>query len=166
MNRTSVYKWCREFKNGRTNVHDDLRSGKPSIVTDELVEKIENAVRDDRRSTLDAISTKFPQISRSLLHETITETLGFHKLCARWVPKQLTEQNKLNRVQISKEILERYELEGDDFLKFIVTGDQTWVAHYTPETKRQERRQKKNVNGRGGEEGGRQVDEGGGGRFL
>ena len=42
MNRTSVYKWCREFKNGRTNVHDELRSGRSSIVTDKLVEKIEN----------------------------------------------------------------------------------------------------------------------------
>ncbi|KAL4100863.1 hypothetical protein QTP88_020892 [Uroleucon formosanum] len=32
---------------------------------------------------------------KSLLHETITETLGFHKLCAIWVPKQLTEQHML-----------------------------------------------------------------------
>ncbi|XP_026815448.1 protein GVQW3-like [Rhopalosiphum maidis] len=87
MNRTSVYKWCREFKNGRTNVHDGLRSGRPSILTDDIVKKVENAVRDDRRLTLDELSAMFPQLSRSLLHETITETLGFHKLCARWVPK-------------------------------------------------------------------------------
>lgn len=137
MNRTSVFKWCREFKNGRTDVHDEHRSGRPSILTDSLVEKIEEAVRGDRRLTLDELSVMFPQISRSLLHETITETLGFHKLCARWVPKQLTEQHKLNRVATSKEFLERYELEGDDFLHSIVTGDETWVAHYTPETKRQ-----------------------------
>ncbi|KAL4126639.1 hypothetical protein QTP88_010851 [Uroleucon formosanum] len=43
----------------------------------------------------------------------------------------------LNRVQASREFLERYELDGDNFLKSIVTGDETWVAHYTPETKRQ-----------------------------
>uniref|UniRef100_A0A8D8R8P0 Histone-lysine N-methyltransferase SETMAR n=1 Tax=Cacopsylla melanoneura TaxID=428564 RepID=A0A8D8R8P0_9HEMI len=137
MNRTNVYKWCREFKNGRTSVHDDQRSGRPSIVTDELVEQIENALRDDRRLTLDELSVIFPQISRTLLHEIITETLGYRKLSARWVPKQLTEQHKLNRVQTSKEFLERYELEGDNFLNSIVTGDETWVAHYTPETKRQ-----------------------------
>ncbi|KAG5307565.1 MOS1T transposase, partial [Pseudoatta argentina] len=40
MNRTSVFKWCREFKNGRTSVHDDQRSGRPSILTDDIVEKI------------------------------------------------------------------------------------------------------------------------------
>ena len=137
MNRTSVYKWCREFKGGRTSVHDDQRSGRPSIVTDELVEKIENAVRDDRRLTVDELSDMFPQISRSLLHETVTETLGYRKLSARWVPKQLTDDHKVKRVETAQEFLRRYEEEGEDFLKSIVTGDETWVAHYTPETKRQ-----------------------------
>lgn len=47
MNRTNVYKWCREFKAGRTNVHDEQRSGRPSIVTDGMVNKIEEMVRDD-----------------------------------------------------------------------------------------------------------------------
>jgi len=39
MNRTSVYKLCRDFNNGRTNVHDDLRSGRLSILTD-IVKKL------------------------------------------------------------------------------------------------------------------------------
>ncbi|KAG5322887.1 SETMR methyltransferase, partial [Pseudoatta argentina] len=113
MNRTSVFKWCREFKNGRTSVHDDQRSGRPSILTDDIVEKIENALRDDRRLTMDELSAMFPQISRSLLHETITETLGYRKLSARWVPKQLTDQHKLNRVEAGQEFLRRYKLHGD-----------------------------------------------------
>lgn len=137
MNRTSVFKWCKNFKDGRTSVHDDQRSGRPSIATDELVEKIEKAIRTDRKLTLDELSEIFLEISRSLLHEIISKTLGYHKLSARWVPKQLTDQNKLLRVQCAQEVLERYELEGNDFLDLIVTGDETWVAHYTPEAKRQ-----------------------------
>ncbi|KAG5324833.1 SETMR methyltransferase, partial [Pseudoatta argentina] len=123
MNRTSVFKWCREFKNGRTSVHDDQRSGRPSILTDDIVENIENALCDDRRLTVDELSAMFPQISRSLLHETITETLGYRKLSARWVPKQLTDQHKLNRVEAGQEFLRRYKLHGDEFLRSIVTGD-------------------------------------------
>ncbi|KAG5316946.1 SETMR methyltransferase, partial [Pseudoatta argentina] len=122
MNRTSVFKWCREFKNGRTSVHDDQRSGRPSILTDDIVEKIE-----DRRLTVDELSAMFPQISRSLLHETITETLGYRKLSARWVPKQLTDQHKLNRVEAGQEFLRRYKLHGDEFLRSIVTGDKISV---------------------------------------
>ncbi|KAG8299788.1 hypothetical protein J6590_092508 [Homalodisca vitripennis] len=109
--------WCHEFKTGRTYVHDDQRSGRPSIVTDELEEIIEKAVRDDRRLALDELSAMFPQISRSLIHEKITETLGYRKL-------PLKEQHKLNRVQNSKEFSERYELEDDNFLYSIVTGDE------------------------------------------
>ncbi|KAG5326237.1 SETMR methyltransferase, partial [Pseudoatta argentina] len=127
MNRTSVFKWCREFKNGRTSVYDDQRSGRPSILTDDIVEKIENALRDDRRLTMDELSAMFPQISRSLLDETITETLGYRKLSARWVPNQLTDQHKLNRVEAGQEVLRRYKLHGDEFFRSIVTGDETWV---------------------------------------
>lgn len=32
------------------------------------------------------------------------------------------------------EFLERYEREGETFLYSIVTVDETWVCHYTPET--------------------------------
>ncbi|KAL4143904.1 hypothetical protein QTP88_006158 [Uroleucon formosanum] len=137
MNRISVYKWCSKFENGCMNVHDDLRSERPSILSDDIVKRVENAVCDDRRLTLDELSAMIPQQSKSLLHETITKSLGFHKLYARWVPKQLTELHMFNRVQASREFFERYELDGDNFLKSIVTGDETWVAHYIPETKRQ-----------------------------
>ncbi|KAG5317378.1 SETMR methyltransferase, partial [Pseudoatta argentina] len=136
MNRTSVFKWCREFKNGRTSVHNDQRSGRPSILTDDIVKKIENALRDDRRLTVDELSTMFPQISRSLLRETITSTLGYRKLSARWVPQQLTDQHKLNRVEAGQEFLRRYKLHGDEFLRSIVTGDETWVEKSFQPTRR------------------------------
>lgn len=67
---------------------------------------------------MDEISVMFPRTSRSLLYETITETLGFHKLRARWVPKQPTDQHKVSRVPASKELLERYGLEARCFSSF------------------------------------------------
>jgi len=33
--------------------------------------------------------------------------------------------------------LTRYEQEGDEFLDYILTGDETWVFHHTPESKQQ-----------------------------
>lgn len=36
MNRTNVFKWCREFDEGRMNIHDDQRCGRSSIATDEF----------------------------------------------------------------------------------------------------------------------------------
>ena len=36
MSEGGVMQWCIMFKNGRTNVHEEERSGRPTTVTDEL----------------------------------------------------------------------------------------------------------------------------------
>ena len=36
MNRQNVTKWCREFSEGKTDVHDEQRSGRPSLISDGL----------------------------------------------------------------------------------------------------------------------------------
>jgi len=57
---------------GRENVHDEERSGRPSLVNDNLVRKVKERVRDDRRFTTSDLSMHFPQISRTLLYETVS----------------------------------------------------------------------------------------------
>ncbi|XP_067139557.1 protein GVQW3-like [Centruroides vittatus] len=36
-----VRKWVRAFSNGRTNIHDEERSGRPSVIIDDLIEKVD-----------------------------------------------------------------------------------------------------------------------------
>lgn len=72
MTRQHVTKWVRLFKEGRTDTHDEERCGRPSVISDELLQQVEEKVRDDRRVTLDALSENFPHISRSLLGEIIS----------------------------------------------------------------------------------------------
>ena len=55
------------------------------------------------------------------------------KVCAKMVPKEHTEEQKQRRVTICQDLLERL----DDILVHVITGDETWVYHYDPETKRQ-----------------------------
>ena len=66
----------------------------------------------------------------------IIGVLGFQKVCARWTMRVLSDEMKAERIRISRELLEHFEKEGEDFLK-IITGDETWVHHYDPEKKRQ-----------------------------
>jgi len=49
----------------------------------------------------------------------------------------LTEDHKSQRIVTSREFLNRYADEGEAFLDSIVTGDETWVYHFTPESKQQ-----------------------------
>jgi len=67
-----VRKWVRKFNEGRENVHDEVRSGRPSLVNDDLVRKVNERVRDDRRFTISDLSLHFPQISRTLFYDTVS----------------------------------------------------------------------------------------------
>jgi len=67
-----VRKWVRMFHEGRENVHDEAQNGRPCLVNDDLVRKINERVRDDRRFTISDLSLHFPQISRTLLHDIVS----------------------------------------------------------------------------------------------
>jgi len=60
------------FNKGRQNAHDEVRSGRPSLVNDDLVRKVNERVRDDRRFTISDLSLHFPQISRTLLYGIVS----------------------------------------------------------------------------------------------
>jgi hypothetical protein len=49
----------------------------------------------------------------------------------------LTQEHKNHRMQVSQDLLNHCEAEGDSFLDRIITGDETWCHHYEPESKRQ-----------------------------
>ena len=125
MNESSVRKWCIRFKNGRTNVHDEEKSGRPSIVTDDLLAKVDGKIRENRRFTITELSLFFPQVSQTLLFEIATHKLGYHKFCARWVPKMLTDLHKGQRMGAALTFLDAYHTHGDSLLEKIVTGDET-----------------------------------------
>ena len=57
---------------GRMNVHDEALSGRPSLVNDDLVRKVNERVRGDRRFTISDLFLHFPQISRTLLHDIVS----------------------------------------------------------------------------------------------
>jgi len=85
--------------------------------------------------TLDAIATKV-----GIVHSAVQEmigSLGYRKICARWVQYFLTEDREFQRQAITSEMLRRYRDEGDNFLFSIVTGEESWFHHFDPETKRQ-----------------------------
>jgi len=77
------------------------------------------------------------EVSKITIHEAVTEKLGYRRLCARWVPKTLTDDHKTKRMGSALKLLTRYAQEGDEFLDSIVTGDETWGFHHTPESKQQ-----------------------------
>ncbi|UYV65434.1 hypothetical protein LAZ67_3004375 [Cordylochernes scorpioides] len=126
---------------GRQNVHDDERSGRPVTATDNAaVAAVRNVVEADRRVTIDEIMIRLPpgiEIGRSSIRTIMSDVLNYRKVCARWVPRLLSENHKQQRMEAARAFLEMHWRDGDQLFSRIVTGDKSWVHHSTPEIKRQ-----------------------------
>jgi len=64
-----VRKWVRIFNEGRENVHNEARSGRPSLVNDDLVHKVNERVHDNRLSQFLICPCTFLRFQE---HESVT----------------------------------------------------------------------------------------------
>jgi hypothetical protein len=67
------------------------------VVNEDLVHAVEEKIQENRRFTISSLSLHFPQISRSLLHEFVSDKLRFRKLCSRWALKMLVDEHKMKK---------------------------------------------------------------------
>jgi len=101
------------------------------------VEKVRSLVRSDRRLTFRMISSEL-NLNRFTVHQILTQDLDMRKVCAKIVPKNLTTEQKANRRDVCLDLLDRLEREPEFFSR-VITGDESWILEYDPETKRQSR---------------------------
>lgn len=158
MTKPGVYQWCSMFKAGRSSLDHAPGSGRPqSSLTDDNIARVDHLIREDRRRTIQDLADELG-LPKTTAYRIVYEELGYRKVSARWVPKQLTDDHKVKRVEACHALLARHRdalahhpgpdgdhlgtgsgdgEAGGPFLDNIITGDETWVHHTTPETKRQ-----------------------------
>ena len=152
ISRTQVYHWCSLFQTGHSELKDSAGRGRSSSATSEdKVKRADELIRQDRRLKLHEIASSL-EISETSAHRIVFDELGYRKVSARWVPKQLTDNHKEQRLDICRKLLTRskgtprahehtvnaagdFTAYDEAFLDSIVTGDETWLHHCTPETK-------------------------------
>lgn len=82
MDVKNVRKWSREFLSGRINVHDEERSGRPSL-SDEIVQAVEAEMLKNRRATVKDLEEKLGGVcSRDSIRVILKEKLLYHKVSA------------------------------------------------------------------------------------
>jgi hypothetical protein len=127
MSEGTVRQWCRIFKDVRTNIHDEERSGRTSVASDDLPQSVDKKICERRRFTISELSCEFPQISCTVLYDVITVRLGYHKFWARWDPKMPIGAHKTRTMASAFTFLERYHKDDDEFFNHIITCDESWV---------------------------------------
>ncbi|KAL4131067.1 hypothetical protein QTP88_008418 [Uroleucon formosanum] len=113
LSRPRVFEWHKRFREGREEVEDNQRVGRPcSSKTNDNISKINEIVRKDRRLSIRMIA-EMVNIDKETIRQILYDELNMTKVCAKMVPKNLTLEQKDGRRQICVDILERMENERD-----------------------------------------------------
>lgn len=123
---STVQRWSKKTNDGIMEIEDDPRSGRPvTELTEENIQAVQRIIEKDPHSTYDDIEED-TSLSRGTIQTIIHSHLKLKKVTSRWVPHELTPEQKQQRMKICQENLEKFR-EGSGRLCDIVTGDETWI---------------------------------------
>ncbi len=115
---------------------DKRRGLARKVRTLNLIKAVREMVEADRRVTEADVFEAFG-ITSWCAHKVLVEDLGLSKRSARWVPRLLTDKHKEKRIAAAKELINHVQRYSMDYLRTVVTTDETWISFSTPETKEQ-----------------------------
>ncbi|KAJ8942515.1 hypothetical protein NQ318_007244 [Aromia moschata] len=82
-----IFRWHKAFAEGREDVNDKNRAGRPSTSSsDDNVKRVRDLLNTDRRLSVRLISETL-YITKTIVHEIVSESLGMRKVCAKLVTK-------------------------------------------------------------------------------
>ena len=133
----TVCKRVRRFNDGRESIENNPRVGRPvSVLKEKNVATVKTLIGEDARYTVQEIE-ELSGIHSSFIRvlKILRERRGLRKICAGWVPHLLTDEQKQSRVRLASQVIEKYDKCDPRRLEEIVTGDETWIYHFQPDSK-------------------------------
>ena len=127
LSRIMVFKWHKAFKESRENVEADPRSGRSiSSINDQNVEVVRAVMAKVRRFSVRIIAEE-TVLDKNSVHRILTDRLHMRKICAKLVPKNLSVEQKANRLEICQDLLGRLEIEQIGLLIMSVFGGSSLI---------------------------------------
>ena len=106
--------------------------GRPkSTVTKANIAAVKIVVEQDARLSVKDIAS-CTGISEGSVQTILNKRLDLRKVCARWVPHLLTEEQKTQRLKCTRELLKTYVC-NSWVISNLLTGDETWVHMFEPQ---------------------------------
>lgn len=121
----TVTRWVARFKEGREDLEDDERVGRPiTATTEENIALVRAVIQVNPFSTYDDIQAE-TSLCRGTINHIVHDCLKMRKITSRWVPHFLSEKNRVDRVRACSEWLNKFKSEAWRLCD-IVTGDESW----------------------------------------
>ncbi|GBM05170.1 hypothetical protein AVEN_101107-1, partial [Araneus ventricosus] len=100
LSRCTTFRWCQSYEARRVNIEELPRPGQAYIVTNSATSSaVNDLIRQNRRITTREIAVEL-SISKGTVLHIIHKKLGCGKICAQWVPKHLSENQKTARTGV------------------------------------------------------------------
>jgi len=99
VDRSTISRWAHRFREGSLTVENDPKSGRPRTSTHD--QSVLQIPEEGRRITCEEIAHS-AGISRASAYRILTEGLHKRRTVARWVPHDLSEEQKCRRLEIAQ----------------------------------------------------------------
>ena len=103
----TVFRWVKAFKAGNFSVEDDTHPGRPKTSV--------------TKTNIAAVKIG---ISEGSVQTILKKRLDLRKVCARWVPHLLTEEQKTQRLKCAQELLKTCKGCNSQVISNLLTGDE------------------------------------------
>ena len=134
MSQSKTFLWYKCFKDRRTSVDDDERSGRPSTSTTPVnIAIVREVILVDRRQTIHDVCEIV-----GLSYGTVQCVWQFeHEMhFCKIFPRLLSDDQKTLCISVCRELKQQAK-DDTNFISNIITSDKTWVYVYDPETEQQ-----------------------------
>ena len=132
LNDRKCQRWFAKFSSGNFNLKDSPRSGRPKSLDQEA---IKDAVEVNPKLTSRELAQQFNTTHTTII--SYLHVLGKISKLGQWVPHELNDAQRNQRLTVCSSLLSRKWNHRDPFLERIVTGDEKWVLYNDTQRKRQ-----------------------------
>ena len=127
------HRLVKAFKAGKFSVENDTCPGRPKTsVTKANIAVVKIVVEQDAQLSVKDIAS-CTGISEGGVQTILKKRLDLRKVCARWVPHLLTEEQKTQRLKCARELLKTYKGCNSWVISNLLTSDETWVHMFEPQ---------------------------------
>jgi hypothetical protein len=131
-----IKEWYSRFEDGSTSVDSEPRHGKPlTSRNDNVIYQVRTLLMQDRRITVRELADK-EGVSIGSVRAILNADLVLRRVSMKFMPKLLMMEQKQLRLEIAQNMLDCVESDSN-FLNTVITGDESLVYEYDPETKAQ-----------------------------
>lgn len=122
INECTVQRWYQKFRSGNTSLDDEPHARRPSAIDNEQLKKL---IEAEPRKTTREVAEEY-NVDQSTVVRHLKQ-IGKTKKLDKWVPYELTDNQKNRRLEVASSLALRNK--NEPFLERIITCDEKWILY-------------------------------------